>query len=92
MRSRRSAAGDSIDSWPLGPVELFARAGFIFYDVEFSSDNSNFLDSSGRDPVYSAGIGFTFLQRLSLKPEYEEIEIDEFDEADAAWLTASWRF
>lgn len=31
-------------------------------------------------------------QRLSLKLEYEEIEIEDFDEADAAWLTASWRF
>lgn len=88
----RGWAPSVVGTWPLGPVELSARAGLIFYDVEFSSDNSNFLDSSGEDPVYSVGLGFTFLKRLSLKLEYEEIEIEDFDEADAAWLTASWRF
>jgi hypothetical protein len=88
----RGWAPSVVGTWPVGPIELLARAGFIFYDVEFSSDNSNFLDSSGRDPVYSVGLGFTVLQRLSLKLEYEEIGIDEFDEAEAAWLSASWRF
>jgi hypothetical protein len=42
--------------------------------------------------VYSAGIGFTFVERFNLQLEYEVLDISEFDDSDAWWLNASWRF
>lgn len=81
-----------VGTLPIGPVELFAKAGMIFYDVEVNSAAGSIIDESGEDPIYGVGIGFTVLERLSLRAEYEEIDIEELEEADAVWVTASWRF
>ncbi|HEX6999187.1 MAG TPA: porin family protein [Gammaproteobacteria bacterium] len=81
-----------VGTLPLGPVELFARAGMIFYDIDIDVGGERFIDESGSDPIYSAGIGVTLLGRLSLRAEYEEIDIAELDEADSVWITAAWRF
>lgn len=71
----------------------FARAGLIFYDLQVTTPNlSDQIDESDEDAVYSAGIGFTFVERFNLQLEYEVLEISEFDAADAWWLNASWRF
>jgi hypothetical protein len=64
----------------------------MFYDIEVNSDADNLIDSSGHDPVFGAGIGLTLFERLALRAEYERIEIDELDDANAVWLTAAWRF
>lgn len=78
---------------PIAFIELFARAGFTFYDLEVTTVNTNDrIDESDEDIVYSAGIGFTFVERFNLQLEYEILEISEFDAADAWWLNASWRF
>jgi OOP family OmpA-OmpF porin len=81
-----------VGTLPLGPVELFARAGMMFYDVEFNSDSGPLIDESGEDLVYSAGVGLDIGERLNLRLEYEVIDIDEFDDADALWLNAAWKF
>jgi OOP family OmpA-OmpF porin len=77
---------------PLGPIELSLRAGIMFYDVQVSLDNAPVIDDSGSEPVYAAGIGLTVLERLALKLEYEVIEISDFNDTNAVWLTAGWRF
>jgi hypothetical protein len=77
---------------PLGPIELSLRAGIMFYDVEVSIDNAPVIDDSGNDPVYAAGIGLTVLEHLALKLEYEIIDISDFSDTEAVWLTAGWRF
>ncbi|HEY8520542.1 MAG TPA: outer membrane beta-barrel protein [Gammaproteobacteria bacterium] len=81
-----------VGTLPIGPLELFARAGMIFYDVDIDAPGRSLIDASGEDPIYSAGIGITLLGRLSLRAEYEEIDIDELDEADSVWISAAWRF
>ena len=81
-----------VGTLPVGPIELFARAGMMFYNVEVHDDTDNLLDDSGSDPVYGVGIGFTFAEHLNLRAEYERVDIDAFDEADAVWISASWRF
>ena len=81
-----------VGTLPLGPVELFARAGIIYYDLHVRLGNEDIIDESGNDAVYSAGIGFTLFQRLNLKAEYEVVDINEFDDANAVWIGASWRF
>jgi Outer membrane protein beta-barrel domain len=77
---------------PLGPVELFARAGYMFYDVDVELAVTDVVDESSEDLVYSAGVGLTLFEHLNLNLEYEVIDISEFDESDAIWLSASWRF
>ena len=81
-----------VGTLPLGPVELFAKAGIAFYDLEISLDDDVVFDESDHDGVYGAGVGFTLIDRLSLRLEYEVYEIGEFDESNALWVTAHWRF
>jgi hypothetical protein len=94
ISSEAEAYGVSIvGTLPIAFIELFARAGFVFYDLEVTTPNiADRIDESDEDLVYSAGIGFTFVERLNLQLEYEVLEISEFDDADAWWLNASWRF
>ncbi|HEX5421631.1 MAG TPA: porin family protein [Gammaproteobacteria bacterium] len=77
---------------PLGPIELFARAGIIYYDLSVTDNSGILLDTSGHDPLYGAGIGITLVKHLSLRAEYERIDIQRFDNANSVWLTAAWRF
>ena len=81
-----------VGTLPVGPVELFARAGILFYDLEVDLGLDPLIDETGNDPVYSAGIGFTIGERFNIKAEYELVDIEHFDEAEAVWLHASWRF
>jgi hypothetical protein len=81
-----------VGTLPIGPVELFAKGGLLFYDVKIDQDDDNLLDDSGNDPFYGVGVGFTIGGKLALRVEYEEIDIEAFEEADAAWITAAWRF
>jgi len=82
-----------VGTLPLGPIELFARAGMMFYEVDLNLTGGRVIDESGEDPVWGVGLGFDVLDdRLNLRLEYEEIDIQELDEADALWLTAAWKF
>lgn len=82
-----------VGTLPIGPVELYGKVGVMFYDVRVSAfGGDTFIDDSGEDTVIGTGIGFTLFERLNLRAEYERVEIDELDDADAAWITAAWRF
>lgn len=81
-----------VGTLPLGPIELFARAGILWYDLEIESGNTALVDDSDRDPIFGAGIGVTLAERVSLRAEYEVVEIDQLDDSHAVWLTAAWRF
>jgi hypothetical protein len=87
-----------IGTLPLGPVELSAKIGYYFYDLEITADIDDPLspdfdsDDSGEDVFYGIGVGMTFFERLHAKLEYEEIDIDGADDANAFWLTGAWRF
>lgn len=81
-----------VGTLPLGPIELYGKAGVLFYDVEIDSAIDNLIDTSGEDAVIGAGIGATIFEKLNLRLEYERIDIEEFDDADAVWLSAGWLF
>ncbi len=87
-----------IGSFPLGPVELFAKLGYYFYDVDVSLnldniDQDNFsADSSEEAWSYGFGAGVTFFERLHARLEYEKIDADDFEDLDAIWLSGAWRF
>ena len=88
---RRIDAGDGRHA-AARPVELYAKAGMMYYNVEVNNNTSNLVDDSGNDPVYGVGIGFTAFERLNFRVEYERIDIEQFDDANAIWLSANWRF
>jgi OOP family OmpA-OmpF porin len=93
IRSETSGfAPTVIGTLPIGFFELFAKAGMMWYDVDFDIDNDPGYSDSGEDPIYGVGVGLTLIERLSLRLEYEVVDIDALDEADAIWLTAAWRF
>jgi hypothetical protein len=81
-----------VGTLPLGPIELFARAGILWYDLEIDRNDTSLADNSDRDPIFGAGIGFTVARRVNLRAEYEVVEIDGLDDPNAVWLTAAWRF
>lgn len=87
-----------IGTIPLGPVELFGRVGYYFYDVDVTADLDDLGDDvfsssdSGEDLLYGFGVGVTFFDHLHARLEYEKIEADNVDDADALWLSGAWRF
>ncbi|MGI9245085.1 MAG: porin family protein [Steroidobacteraceae bacterium] len=81
-----------IGTLPVGPVELFAKAGYLFYDVQVDVDDLTVSDDNEQDFVYGGGIGLTLFEHLHARLEYEVIDIGEFDDANALWLSAAWRF
>lgn len=87
-----------IGTLPLGPIELFGKIGYYFYDVDLRVDIDDPLapdidsSKSNEDLLYGVGIGATVLQHLNLRLEYERIDSDVIDDADAIWLSGAWRF
>ena len=58
----------------LGPVGLFAKAGFISWD----GDLDELGDDDGTDPLYGVGARFTLFS-FQLRAEYERYDLDNFD-------------
>jgi len=87
-----------IGTLPLGPVELFGKVGYYFYDVDLKADIDDPLrpdfdsSSSNEDLVYGVGVGMTFFEHLNARLEYEKIDADRLDDADALWFSGAWRF
>jgi Outer membrane protein beta-barrel domain len=81
-----------VGTLPIGPIELFARAGIMFYEVDLNLTGGRVVDESGEDLLWAAGLGVDIGNRLNLRLEYEEIDIAELDEADALWLNVGWKF
>ena len=81
-----------VGTLPLGPLEVFARAGVFWYDLEIERNDTSLAENSDRDPIFGTGLGITIAERLSLRAEYEVVEIDGLDDPNAVWVTAAWRF
>ena len=85
-----------IGTIPLGPVELFGKVGYYFYDVDAAVDLDDGPDfdssSSEQDLLYGFGVGMTFFERLNARLEYEKVDSGFVDDADALWFSGQWRF
>src|SRR5262245_30383326 len=81
-----------VGTLPIGPVELFGRIGMMFYNVDVNLNGGQLIDDSANDMVWSAGIGIDIKDRVNLRLEYEQIDIPRFDQANAVWLNAAWKF
>ena len=77
---------------PLGPVDLFARAGFISWDAKLSLDGVGEIGSDdGMDLSYGAGAQFR-VWSLSLRAEYERFDISAADDVEMVSLGITWTF
>jgi hypothetical protein len=87
-----------IGTLPLGPVELFGKVGYYFYDADLSVDLDDLggdvfqSSSSEEDLLYGVGVGMTFFEHLHARLEYEQVDSSVIDDADAIWLSGAWRF
>lgn len=81
-----------IGTVPLGPIELFAKVGYYFYDIQIDTESVRALDESDEDLVYGAGLGITLFEHLHARLEYEIIDVSDVDDANALWLSGAWRF
>ena len=74
---------------PVGPVDLFARAGLFDWNADFSFDDITSGDD-GTDFVLGVGAQFR-LGSLALRAEYERFELDPAS-TDMFTLGATWTF
>jgi Outer membrane protein beta-barrel domain len=76
---------------PVGPVDLFARAGFISWDAEAKLPDLD-LTASDDGMDFSYGVGAQFrVWSLSLRAEYEVFDVSP-DQVDMISLGIMWTF
>ena len=75
---------------PLGPLDLYAKAGVIDWKLDRTVGGTT-QTSSGNDPFYGAGIGF-YIWKLAFRAEYERLEIQDFDRVEMISLHALFQF
>jgi len=63
----------------IGPVGLFAKYGFVDWEVKGSIAGIDF-DDDGNDPAYSVGVRFN-LGSVEIRGEYEIFDISDVEDA-----------
>lgn len=87
-----------VGTLPAGPFELFAKAGYLFYnaklDVNLNAPGTQVIESSHSRSsfVYGGGIGITFLDHVNVNAEYDVVRIQNAKDSNALWLSTAWRF
>jgi OOP family OmpA-OmpF porin len=82
---------------PLGNwFEVSGRLGYYFYDATYGVEDGVGgrveFDEESEDLVWGAGVGANIGERLNLRFEYERMDLQGVDDADALWLTGAVRF
>jgi OOP family OmpA-OmpF porin len=85
--------------YPIGPVELFAKAGLILWDVKANIDGpggfSDSDDDDGTDLAYGVGVAFNIGDKFAVRAEWEMFDIDVDDvSTDVSMISvgAAYRF
>jgi hypothetical protein len=87
-----------IGTLPLGPIELFAKAGYFFYNLDLRANVSSLAGASiesshsRNDFLYGGGLGVTFFDHLNVRAEYDQLNLKNERDSNALWLIAAWRF
>ncbi|MEE4203828.1 MAG: porin family protein [Halieaceae bacterium] len=81
---------------PLGPLQVFAKGGYHFYDAEaavrtLQSDERLGFSDSGAELAFGAGAGIE-LGAFTLRAEYEIFLVDNFDDLTMASIGVSYSF
>lgn len=74
----------------LGPISLFAKAGFIAWDSDVTVASSPASDS-GTDPAYGVGAQFKLLS-VALRGEYEEFSLSDVDKLNLFSASLTYTF
>lgn len=75
---------------PLGIADIFAKAGLIEWESEFSGPGGS-VSRDGNDPVYGAGFQFRF-SSFAVRGEIEYFDIESTDEFYMYSIGASYTF
>ena len=76
---------------PLGPVDLFAKAGVVNSDTSFSGTVGEKFSGSSTDFSYGAGVQFRLLS-LGARVEYEVYDVDDFDDLNMVSVSVTYTF
>ncbi len=77
---------------PVGPVDLYARGGAVYWNADVKSPALDIKASDdGTDLTYGVGVQFR-VWSLSLRAEYERFDISDIDTVDMASLGVTWTF
>jgi opacity protein-like surface antigen len=94
VRSGDGFSASALALWPIHRFRLYARAGFLWWDVDGSD-----LTVAGRQPYSDNGVDLivglggdiSVMKRLRVRLEWEHVEIDG-DDADSVSIGALWQF
>jgi hypothetical protein len=84
-----------IGTFPLGPFEVFAKAGYYFHDTKAritTPAGSTSASENGEDFTWAAGAGVTIFDAFNIRLEYEQFDFEDTDDSNALWLTGAFRF
>jgi opacity protein-like surface antigen len=77
---------------PIGPVDVFARAGAIDWSADVTLSGLDLKGSDdGTDFTYGVGVQFR-VWSLSFRAEYELFDIADADTVDLASIGVTWTF
>ena len=76
---------------PLGPVDVFAKGGFISSENTIKVRGRDVLSDESTDLAYGAGVQFRLLS-LAVRAEYEVFEIDDVDDANFLSIGVTYTF
>lgn len=74
----------------LGPVGVFAKAGFIDWSADASVDGARITSDSGTDPAYGIGVRFSLFS-AEVRAEYEYFDFEDTD-VSLVSVGAVWTF
>jgi hypothetical protein len=83
-----------VGSLPVGPVDVFAKLGMIWWnvDVDFAGDlDDASVDTDGNDIAYGVGAAVNFGQ-LGIRAELELFDVDDVDDAYLLSVGLVYRF
>ncbi|MEQ8857407.1 MAG: porin family protein [Pseudomonadales bacterium] len=64
---------------PIGPIDLYARAGWTWYDAEANVGGFGSVDGSDDDFTWGGGVDFHLGDLLTLRGDISRIEIEDTD-------------
>jgi opacity protein-like surface antigen len=87
-----------VGTLPAGPVEIFAKAGYLFYNsdlkVNLNAPGQEVLESthSRSDFIFGGGLGVTLFRHLNFNVEYDAVRVENARSSNVLWLATAWRF
>lgn len=77
---------------PVGPVDVFAKAGLISFDTSIEVDGlGDIYREDGTDLAYGLGVQFRLLS-LAVRAEYEKFDIDDVEDANMLSIGVTYTF